>query len=296
MRRALWVPGVLLILAGPACDRDSFTQPLELGGVTVTPQVLNQGRSVYNRYCVGCHGREGDGKGPTAGSMVPPPRDFRSGSFKWSCVPGGKLPVDDDILRTLRHGLKGTHMPAFTAMPDEEARGVVQYLKTFSPRWRSERPGKPVAVPPDPWAAPGRRTEGVARGDAVYHVTAQCWACHPAYEGRARMQEMAAAEAKRTGKEPKALPFRSDLRKPLAVVTRHGRLLPPDFLSDTLRAADDQGDVYRTVAAGIGGTPMPSWSSELSAEDLWAVVDYVGELRRIKGTPEAETMRERAGQ
>jgi mono/diheme cytochrome c family protein len=291
MRRALCLLAMMLLAA---CDRDSFTAPLELGGSSVAAQVLNQGRGVYNRYCVGCHGREGDGKGPTAGSMVPPPRDFRSGSFKWSRVPGGKLPVDDDILRTLRHGLKGTHMPAFTAMPDEEARAVVQYLKTFSPRWRTERAGTPVPVPPDPWAA-GRRTEGVARGDVIYHVTAQCWACHPAYESRARMQEMAAAEAKRISQEPKALPFRSDLSKPLAVVTRHGRVLPPDLLNDTLRTADDQSDVYRTVAAGIGGTPMPSWHSELSPADLWAVVHYVGELRRIKGTPEAETMRERAG-
>ena len=190
MRRAWGLILVGVSSLGAGCDHDRFSGPLDLGGVTVPAEELNRGRSVYNRYCVGCHGREGDGKGPTASSMVPPPRDFRSGSFKWSCVPGGRLPLDEDILRTLRHGLKGTHMPAFTAMPDEEARAVVQFLKTFSPRWRSERPGKPVPVPSDPWAVAGRRGEGVARGEVIYHLTAQCWACHPAYTSRSRMQEL----------------------------------------------------------------------------------------------------------
>ena len=276
------------------CDRDRFTRPERLGGVLVPAEVLNQGRTVYRRYCVGCHGLAGDGQGPTASSMVPPPRDFRSGSFKFSGVPGGRLPVDSDLLRTLRHGLRGTHMPAFSSMPGADAEAVVQYLKTFSPRWRVERPGKPVPVPPDPFVA-GRREEAVQRGDLVYHVVAQCWACHPAYVSRARMQEMAAIEAQRAGKKPKPLPFRSDLRRSITVTTRHGKLLPPDFLGDTLRAADDQREIYRTVAAGIGGTPMPSWYRELAPADLWAVVHYVSELLRIKGTPEAETLRERAG-
>ena len=283
-----------MALLSLGCQGDDFSKPEQLGGATVAAMTLNQGHAVYRRYCVGCHGVHGDGKGPTSNSMTPPPRDFTAGSFKWSFVPGGKLPVDDDIIRTLRHGLNGTHMPAFAAMPDEDARAVVQYLKTFSPRWRSERPGNPVVVPPDPWRS-GRLVEAAKRGETVYHVTAQCWACHPAYASRGRMQEMEQAVRRATGGKLRPLPFRADLRKSLAVATRHGKLLPPDFLSDTLRVAQEQSDLYRTVAAGIGGTPMPSWQSELSSAELWAVVHYLDELRRIKGTRQAEVLEERAG-
>src|SRR5512135_2453234 len=124
-RCATTMTGLVLVVLG-GCDDERFTGPERLGGALVSADVLNRGRAVYRRYCVGCHGIQGDGQGPTAASMVPPPRDFRSGSFKWSCVTGGKLPVDADLLRTLRNGLKGTHMPAFTTMSEEEAGAVVQ--------------------------------------------------------------------------------------------------------------------------------------------------------------------------
>jgi mono/diheme cytochrome c family protein len=283
---------VIACLLLAACNRDEFTQPLVLGGRQVAPEVLNRGLMNYRRYCIGCHGVRGDGQGPTAVTMRPAPRDFTRGVFKFTSVPAGALPTDGDILRTLRHGLKGTHMPGWSTLGDEDAAALVQYLKTFSPRWRDGKVGRPVAVPADPWASGGRRMAAIARGEMVYHAVARCWACHPAYAARTRILELSRVDELRPGRPaPTSLPLRDELLRPQAVETIYGQEQPPDFLSDTLRSGQRREDIYRTVAAGIGGTPMPSWHSQLTARDLWAVVRYVEELLRIKGTPEADALR-----
>lgn len=281
----------VVLLAAPGCDGKTFSAPKRLGGRSVSAETLNRGHLAYKKYCIGCHGIRGDGKGPTGLSMAPPPRDFTAGLFKWSAVPAGALPTDDDLLRTLRRGLKGTHMPGWSAIPEEEARAVIQYLKTFSPRWRSETPGAPVATPADPWRGkPG--VEAVRRGEAVYHAAARCWQCHPAYLPRARILALAAEEAARQGKPaPASLPFRGGLERSAPTECSFGKLTPPDFLTDTLRASHDPNDLFRTIAAGIGGTPMPSWYKELGASDLWSLVHYVEGLLKLKGTPGAERAR-----
>ena len=45
---------------------------------------LQHGREVYTRQCSGCHGTTGDGKGPAAAYLNPPPRDYRLGRFKFT--------------------------------------------------------------------------------------------------------------------------------------------------------------------------------------------------------------------
>jgi cytochrome c oxidase cbb3-type subunit 2 len=292
MARCSRAPALLVVLAITAvgCQGKKYSAPRRLGGQRVAAETLNQGHLAYQKYCIGCHGLRGDGKGPTASSMVPQPRDFTAGLFKFSAVPAGSLPTDEDLLRTLRRGLKGTHMPGWSAIPEAEARAVIQYLKTFSARWKSESPGAPVPVPPDPWR--GRAAEAARRGEVVYHAVARCWQCHAAYLPRERILALAREEATRHGKPaPGSLPFRGGLERPTPTECSFGKLSPPDFLTDTLRASHDPDGLFRTIAAGIGGTPMPSWYKELTALDLWSLVRYVEELIKLKGTPRAEAAR-----
>jgi len=288
------VVGLLLLAAASACEGDGFSAPLVLGGREVPAKVLSRGRLEYQRYCVGCHGLRGDGQGPSAASMNPAPRDFTIGRFKFAGVLSGALPSDEDLLRTLRQGLRGTHMPGYGAISDEAATALVQYLKTFSPRWLHERPGKPVPLRPDPWPrGEGPQGGARARGEVVYHAIAQCWTCHPSYVARETVRAWIEEEARRRGVEHPTRPFRSEMTRSHAVLSEYGKLLPPDFVGDTLRASHDDSEIYRTVAAGIGGTPMPAWIAELSPRDLWAVVHYVRDLIRIKGTPDGEALRRR---
>jgi len=112
-----------------------FTEPVRLGGAMVSAEVLNKGERGYRRYCVPCHGRNGDGHGPSANAMNPPPRDFTSGLFRYKSTPGDLLPTDDDLLTTIRQGSPGTRMNGFDGLADDELYAIVQYLKTFSERW-----------------------------------------------------------------------------------------------------------------------------------------------------------------
>jgi mono/diheme cytochrome c family protein len=284
-RLVVGLGATLLLSAG--CDDQRFTQPVTLGGAQVAAATLNRGLKSYNRYCSGCHGRQGDGKAPTSTSMKPRPRDFTRGRFKYHSA-AGDLPTDEDLVRTIRGGLQGTHMPAWPDIPEPDLRALVQYIKTFSPRWRKERPGRPLSVTPDPWGAKGR-SAAILAGEAVYHGKARCWSCHPAYVDRTSLKRLAAAAADVPGVEARS--WQATVHRAAPVKTAYGELAPPDFLSDTVRQARDLESLYRTIAVGVGGTPMPRWQERLSARQLWALAYYVQNLVDKKGTPAAEALR-----
>src|SRR4051812_45072758 len=106
-------------------------------GFTAEIRDTSQGRFVYMQNCVPCHGFRGDGKGEMGLTLKPPPRDFGAGVFKYRSTPSGSLPTNDDLARTVRKGLPDTAMPAFTALSARDVSAVIEYVKTFSTRWRN---------------------------------------------------------------------------------------------------------------------------------------------------------------
>jgi mono/diheme cytochrome c family protein len=284
---------VLLALAGgtAACkgySLEGFDKPLTLGGKVVPAAVLTQGQRSYSLYCRACHGDKGDGKGPSSKGLRPPPRDFTLGVFKFAAVQGGMLPHDDDLRRIVRSGLHGTAMLAWDGVPEPELEAILQYLKTFSQRWKEEEPGERVVVTADPWK--GREADGAARGRKLYHVVAQCLGCHPAYASRA---DIDAASRELTGK-PKS-DFRDDMYGSELKESDYGvKILPPDFTRSELRSIRPEhrtDDIYRVIASGVGGTAMPTWQGSLPEEDLWALVHYVDSLVAMRGTDQPRTLR-----
>ncbi len=158
-------------------------------------------------------------------------------------------------------------------VPDAELDPLIQYVKAFSPRWQTEPAGDAIVAGPDPWT--GREPEGVERGKAVYHGLAQCAvACHPAYATKSEIYGYAKALTGNASGE-----FRGDLYYPVAKDSDYGvKILPPDFTFNELRGGDGLPDIYRAIAAGIGGTAMPTWKNVLPEPDLWAMAHYVRSL------------------
>ncbi|HMC94763.1 MAG TPA: c-type cytochrome [Polyangia bacterium] len=281
-----------LVLPTAACRRPAgaplpFTGPVTLGGRAIAPAALEHGREVYTHYCRPCHGDAGDGKGTSAAGLQTPPRDLRLGVYKFAAVPAGQLPRDADFVRTIRHGLHGTAMLAWD-VPEAELDDLIQYIKYFAPRWRTESAGEAIVAPPDPWG--GREAEGVLRGKRVYHGLAQCAvACHPAYATKA---EIYAFTRELTGMEVRE--FRPDLYLAVAKDSDYGvKILPPDFTFNQLRGGDTPDDIYRAIAAGIGGTAMPTWKNVLPDADLWALAHYVRSLVALRDRPEADALERR---
>ena len=277
-RRATAIAGLGAIggLALAACTTSEvprFSSDQVLGGVSVPAATLDRGAAAFMRSCRPCHGAGGDGTGPQAVGMNPPPRDLRLGIVSYASVPAGSLWRDEDVVRIVRSGLTGTGMRAWTDIPDDDLTAIVQFLKTLAPRFREEQPGELVVASPDPWT--GHPADGAARGRVVYHGLGRCQSCHPAYASAAEVQAFARDAGVLIEPRPdpeQALEVRSDFGRPLQAT---------DFRAGPLRAVrpGSRGeDLYRAIAAGLGGTAMPTWKGALPEADLWALVHYVDAL------------------
>jgi cbb3-type cytochrome c oxidase subunit II len=82
---------------------------LSANPLPVTEDNLNRGKEVFLDRCVGCHGLAGDGKGPGARFLSPPPADFTD---KDDACCGGDTGPGDFYYRILR-GWPGTAMENF---------------------------------------------------------------------------------------------------------------------------------------------------------------------------------------
>jgi mono/diheme cytochrome c family protein len=212
------------------------------------PQKLEVGRLVFEQNCAVCHGVGGDGRG-MAGMMVrTKPRDFRPGMFKFRSTPSGSLPTDEDLFHTISRGLRGTGMIGQDDLPEAERWAVVAYLKTFSERFRNEKPQEPVSIP----KAPLRTPELIARGRDVYQK-AECFKCHGT-EGR--------------GDGPSAPGLRDDWGYPIQVAD----------LTHPLKRGSTPEAIYKTLVTGLNGTPMASYEGALGDEEFWALSFYVASL------------------
>ncbi len=94
---------------------------------------------LYREHCSHCHGITGDGAGGTAPSLMPYPRDFRLGKFKFKSTPLRRMPTDEDLTRILENGIPGTAMPSFRTLPAKEIAALVDYVKYLTIRGQHER-------------------------------------------------------------------------------------------------------------------------------------------------------------
>ncbi len=91
-----------------------------------TPELLARGKQIFGQLCVGCHGPNGDGKGPVAPALTPKPADFTDDDW----IKGGG---DRDVFNTITTGIPGTAMAPFGAQMNEQDRwALVFYVKSFS--------------------------------------------------------------------------------------------------------------------------------------------------------------------
>lgn len=276
---------LLLGLVGlSACAKKPFDAPKKLGGEWVSAKKLNLGWETYNNYCMQCHGVLGDGKGPAYQGMVPAPRNLKLGIYKFGTTSLGEMPTDADLKRIIRQGLNGTAMLPWD-ISEERLDAVIQYIKTFSPKWETEKAGTPVEFFKDPWE-PQLASEAIEQGKKIYHGLAQCYTCHPSY---ASVSEISTYSQEATGQGVDSI--RENPHVSINQGSSYGHsYMPPDLTRHHLRSARTREDIYRRLVLGVNGTTMPAWRGMLSitgdnAEDeknLWALAHYVESLQKLK--------------
>jgi len=234
--------------------------------IPASEDLLRVGREVYESRCIGCHGAKGDGNGVAATFLSPRPRDFTLGVFKFRTTPSGSLPTDGDLYRTVTRGVRWTAMPTWHELPDKERLAVVTFIKTFSTRWKDEKPEPPVVIADPPKAT----AELVARGKDLYRK-AKCFQCHGD-----------------TGKGDgvSAPELRDDLKFPIR---------PADFTRGQFKGGSTVSDLYRTMSLGLDGTPMPSFADSMNDEERWAISYYVLSLSAFKDPLTGEPLNIPAG-
>jgi mono/diheme cytochrome c family protein len=264
---------------------------------------LAHGRDVYTRQCAGCHGTTGDGKGPAAEHLNPPPRDYRNGIFKFASTTRGSKPRRDDLRRIVIYGAKGTSMPAFRFLPEEDREAVLDYVQILSARGEleinlireatdelvEEDDFDPATVAgfvtdiDDAWARaeeeivrpltvnPAKTPETVRDG-AVAFAEMYCVKCHN--------RDAAGSKSADVG------------------VDAWGRIAyPANLAMGMLHGGRRPEDIYRRIFSGINGTPMPASkdpntvigeTAEERSERIWHLVHFITEVIENNGIPADE--------
>lgn len=132
---AIWTASAALGQAAP------LKNPLGTGAA-----VVDAGRAVYNQTCTGCHGMNGT-EGERAPALVGERRFFRLS--------------EDAIFNTIRNGIPGTAMPAFTTLPDDNIWRIVVFIRAM------RASASEIDVPGD-----------VQQGKVIFAGKGGCMKCH----------------------------------------------------------------------------------------------------------------------
>jgi mono/diheme cytochrome c family protein len=221
--------------------------------------MVQEGRTIYERSCLICHGASGRGDGPAAfynsAFSASRARDFTVGNYKFRSTASGNLPLDQDLFRTITNGIPG-YMPSFSGLSSEQRWQVVAYVKTFSPEFKEETPEvMHLADSPIPSTA-----DSVQRGKALFG-TMDCHSCH-------------GTEARGDG--PVALA--GELKDSWGL-----SISPNDLTNPTgWKNGTTPRDVVRTLFTGLDGTPMPSYENQLVGheDNAWHLANYLLSLSR----------------
>ena len=236
-----------------------------LAAIILPSQVLAQtgdadnGEAVYFQRCVGCHGDEGDGLGPAAERLNPPPRDFTLGQYKFKTTGFDDIvPNDANLIRMIRDGMPGTAMPGWSdVLSEQEILDLVAYIKIFA-ALDEEEPSDQV----DYGSQIPTSAESIARGRELFLADDRCAECH-GKEGRGdAVKKLKDDNGERT--------WPRNLTKPW-----------------TFRASNAPKDIFSRISVGIPGTQMPSFADpvskkKLTIEERWHVANYVASLAKIE--------------
>ena len=225
------------------------------------------GEIVYARHCTGCHGEDGDGLGPAAERLNPPPRDFTLGQYKIKTSAfNDPVPNDEDLLRTIRDGMPGTAMPRWAdVLSQQQMRDVLAYIKTFA-GLEAEQVTKQLETGTQIEAS----TESIEIGRRLFHEDDRCSECH-GQEGKGdAIKKLKDDNGERT--------WPRNLTKPW-----------------TFRASNDPEDIFSRISVGIPGTQMPSFADptskkKLGVEERWHIANYVHSLAKTEEVVRSENI------
>jgi mono/diheme cytochrome c family protein len=282
----------------------------------VDRQTLLHGREIYHRQCALCHGESGDGKGlAMVGAdgqgkyLNPPPRDYRGAfkteraTYKFTSTPLAAKPRREDLRRIIHFGAKGTSMPAFRFMADEDREAVIDYVMHLS--FRGEMELKLLGLVKSELTADDKiddaTVSGMAREISASWDEAGPSVVRPVTVMPVKTEETINAGAVAFAQMNCVKCHNRDARGSKTADVGYdnwGRIaFPADLTMGTLHGGRRPIDIYRRIYSGINGTPMPGSgepdssggeSKEQRSDKIWHLVHFVTTVIENNRVPPAQ--------
>src|SRR5438034_5156287 len=158
-------------------------------------------------------------------------------------------------------------MPACNSLTKQQRADMVAFIKTFSPRWKTDKPGDPLKVP----AEPAVTLDSIKHGKDLFQKL-ECWKCHGP-EGR--------------GDGPSAATLTDSNDQPIR---------PYNFAEGSrFKCGSTNQDIYRIFITGVDGTPMPSFADVIQPNDAWDLVHFLRTLQVNRRSKEREVLKAAGG-
>lgn len=106
---------LMLSLVAAVVYASAAQEPIIKSPIGAGPKVVAEGHTIYNQTCTACHGMDGQ-EGELAPALVGDRRFFRV--------------TEGSLYDTIKHGIPGTPMPAFT-IPDDNIWKVVAFIRAI---------------------------------------------------------------------------------------------------------------------------------------------------------------------
>lgn len=271
---------------------------------------LQEGMRIYNRRCASCHGITGDGAGQVAEYLMPVPRDYRRGKFKFTSTQNQAKPRRSDLVHTIRRGAKGTSMPSFAWLPDDEVsrlvdyvimlsqRGELEYLLTTIAQQLEDEELEAELIPEfavqinDGWKQaeeqvvypvtpmPLKTEETILAGRKAF-LSQGCSKCHGT-DGKGQTEWLSKEFIAKQESLPESK--REKINRDI-----WGNVAPAaDLTAGMLHGGRRPIDIYRRIYSGITGTPMPSFKNAFQdkPETIWHLVHFVEAVTQGRKFPE----------
>ena len=261
---------------------------------------------VFVEYRSAMPGVTGDGMGVAAGVtladgerkdyLYPRPRDYRLGKFKFTSTPRGYKPRRSDLKRIIRYGAKGTSMPAFRWLPEEDMEPLIDYVILLSQRGELENlllQEAEFELEEEDDFDPEYVAEYVddinaSWADAAEQIVLPAM-CRPPYSDESilagRTAFLSRGCAKCHGNDGRGNPKENVGKDDWGQVA-----FAADLSSGMLHGGRRPVDIYRRIYAGINGTPMPAFGDALAdePETVWDMAHYIMSIVEGRDVPGLE--------
>jgi Cytochrome C oxidase, cbb3-type, subunit III len=226
---------------------------------------LPVGMELYRSQCSNCHGLAGDAAGRAASNLFPPARSFRHEPIRMISAEN-RLATDADLRKTVRNGLPGSSMPAFSRLTDAEVDQLVEVIRWF------QREGL-VEQYAELFGESGHGVEHKRSWIDARIVAGSSLSVEPLTQptsvdnGRQIFSRLGCNNCHSIGGS-------SDQLSPLHFDSLGRALRAPNLAVDALKGGSSAEAISARIVLGIPGTPHPA-TSDLSRDDLQSLVAFI---------------------